>query len=435
VELRGSMLADRGWRLNNLYSILSKEGTKIPFRLNWAQQNLLQNLHQSNLILKARQLGFTTFIQIFMMDACLFNSNTRAGTIAHRLDDARVIMKDKIRFPYDSLPEQLKAARPIIRDSADELVFRNNSSIRVGTSMRSGTLQYLHVSEYGQLCAKFPDKAREVRTGALNTVQSGQVIFIESTAEGQEGHFYDLCEQARAKQRMSTPLTPLDFRFHFYPWHRAPEYAIDPAGVVIDEPMRKYFDKLEATAGVVLTPGQEAWYQKKAETQLEDMKREYPSTPEEAFEASIEGSYYGELLAAAELQGRIGELPAVDGVPIDTSWDIGVGDETAIWFSQRLGTKTRIVGYYANSGEGLRHYVDAANKMARERGWRLGDTFWPHDGRVREWGSGKSRMELFQDYTGRYPRIVRQLSLDDGIAAVRATLPNCEFDAGPAPRD
>jgi hypothetical protein len=230
---------------------------------------------------------------------------------------------------------------------------------------------------------------------------------------------------------MSTPLTPLDFRFHFYPWHRAPEYAIDPAGVVIDEPMRKYFDKLEATAGVVLTPGQEAWYQKKAETQLEDMKREYPSTPEEAFEASIEGSYYGELLAAAELQGRIGEFPAVDGVAIDTSWDIGVGDETAIWFSQRLGTKTRIVGYYANSGEGLRHYVDAANKMAREQGWKLGDTFWPHDGRAREWGSGKSRTEQFQECTGRFPRIVMQLSLEDGIAAVRATLPLCEFDAGP----
>ena len=69
--------------------------------------------------------------------------------------------------------------------------------------------------------------------------------------------------------------------------------------------------------------------------------------------------------------------------------------------------------------------------MARERGWKLGDTFWPHDGRVREWGSGKSRTEQFHEYTGRFPRIVMQLSLDDGVAAVRATLPSCEFDAGP----
>ena len=65
-----------------------------------------------NVILKARQLGFTTFIQLFMLDACLFNPNIRAGTIAHTLDDARVIFRDKVKFVYDNLPEDLKAAMP-----------------------------------------------------------------------------------------------------------------------------------------------------------------------------------------------------------------------------------------------------------------------------------------------------------------------------------
>jgi hypothetical protein len=91
--------------------------------LNWAQAELLRDLHECSLILKARQLGFTTFI-IFMLDACLFNSNIRAGTIAHRLDDARVIFRDKVKFPYDHLPEMLKAARPIIRDSFQRVTFR-----------------------------------------------------------------------------------------------------------------------------------------------------------------------------------------------------------------------------------------------------------------------------------------------------------------------
>jgi hypothetical protein len=275
----GSQLADRFWRLDNLYAIQTKEGKKAPFRLNWAQTELLHDLHECSLILKARQLGFTAFIQIFMLDACLFNSNIRAGTIAHRLDDARVIFRDKVKFTYDNLSNVLKAARPIIRDSADELVFANNSSIRVSTSMRSGTLQYLHISEYGQLCSRYPEKAREIRTGALNTVQAGQVIFIESTAEGREGHFYDLCEQAQSKQRIGAPLTSLDFKFHFFPWQRCPDYQIDPTGVVIDEPLRKYFDGLEQTAGIVLSPAQRAWYAKKSETQLADMRREYPSTP------------------------------------------------------------------------------------------------------------------------------------------------------------
>src|SRR5215831_6060909 len=215
-----TQLKDRRWRLSNLYSIIDKDGRKLPFRPNWAQLALLDEIHNQNCILKARQLGFTTFIQLFMLDACLFNSNVRAGTIAHRLDDARTIFRDKVKFPYDNLPDVLKAARPIIRDSADELIFSNNSSIRVSTSMRSGTLQFLHVSEYGQLCARFPDKAREVRTGALNAVQAGQCVFIESTAEGKEGHFYDLCETAQAKQRTGAPLTPLDFKFNFFPWWR-----------------------------------------------------------------------------------------------------------------------------------------------------------------------------------------------------------------------
>ena len=77
-----------------------------------------------------------------------------------------------------------------------------------------------------------------MRTGALNTVQAGQCVFIESTADGKEGHFYDLCEVAQGKQRAGALLTPLDFKFFFFPWWRAPEYAIDPRGVLIDEPCR-----------------------------------------------------------------------------------------------------------------------------------------------------------------------------------------------------
>jgi hypothetical protein len=432
LELReGSQLADRCWRLNNLYTCQTKEGQRVTFRLNWAQTELLNSLHECSLILKARQLGFTTFIQLFMLDACLFNSNIRAGTIAHRLDDARTIFRDKVRLPYDHLPEALKAARPILRDSADELVFANNSSIRVSTSMRSGTLQYLHISEYGQLCAKFPDKAREVRTGALNTVQAGQVVFIESTAEGQEGHFYDLCEAAQSKQRTGMPLTPLDFKFHFFPWWRCPDYAID-ACVVIEEAFRTYFEKLRDTAGIVLTPSQQAWYCKKAETQLSDMKREYPSTPEEAFEASIEGAYFADQLATAELQGRIGEHRLLPGVPVNTAWDIGVGDYTSIWLWQQMRGKIGLVGYYQNCGEGMPHYVEHLKAFRRRTGCAYGTHIFPHDVRVKEWGSSRTRIEQFvaSDLDTRIDaRVAPRHLKDDAINAARQTLNICWFDA------
>jgi hypothetical protein len=57
------------------------------------------------------------------------------------------------------------------------------------------------------------------------------------------------------------------------------------------------------------------------------------------------------------LQNRVGDFPAIEGVPVDVAWDIGVGDATSLWFTQCLGNSNRIVGYYENSGEGLRHYT------------------------------------------------------------------------------
>jgi len=415
--------SDWRWRLNNLYLITDKEGQRTTFKLNWAQEALFNDMHYMNVILKARQLGFTTFIQIFMLDAAVFNSDIRAGTIAHTLLDAQTIFRDKVKFPYDQLPEQIRAAVPVIKDSATELMLANNSSIRVGTSLRSGTLQYLHVSEYGKLCAKYPEKAREVRTGALNTVQSGQVVFIESTAEGQEGHFFEVCQAAQTKQRSGSHLTALDFKFHFFPWWESPEYQIDPAGVVISDDMRRYFDKLKETKGIDLNDRQQAWYVKKAEIQLSDMKREYPSTAEEAFEASIEGAYYADQLATAELQGRIGQFPAVPGIPVETAWDIGIGDYTSIWLFQRVGARFRFIGYLQNTGEGLPYYV----KDLKDRGLVYAGHYWPHDGVVEEWGSGKSRIEQAEELKMKVS-IVPRMGIDDGINAARAVFGHCEFD-------
>ena len=370
-----------------------------------------------------------------MLDACLFNSNIRAGTIAHRLEDARVIFRDKIRLPYSLLPVALRVARQVIKDSADELVFSNNSSIRVSTSMRSGTLQYLHISEYGQLCARYPERAREVRTGALNTVQVGQVVFIESTADGQEGHFYDLCEAAQAKQRMGTPLTLLDFKFNFFPWWKAPEYTLPPDGVVIGEDFKRYFTKLRESHGIELSAAQRAWYCKKAETQLDDMKREYPSTPEEAFEASVEGAYYSAQMARAELEQRIGPFDAEPGYRVHTAWDIGIGDDTAIWWFQILPGRVRMIGYYANSGEGLQHYLDVLERKAIENLWTYGVHYMPHDIQAREWTAGRTRIEMMaKDVYKRRLGDVRKVPLhkiEDGINATRQLLGICEFDAGP----
>ena len=260
------------------------------------------------------------------------------------------------------------------------------------------------MSEYGQLCAKFPDKAREVRTGALNTVQAGQIVFIESTAEGREGHFYDLCEEAQAKQRMGTKLSPLDFKFNFFPWFRVPRLRHRREGVPIEDAYQTLLRQAPRHAGHRVNASQNAWYVKKAGTQFSDMKREYPSTPEEAFEASLEGAYYADQLAAAELQGRVGEFSAEPGVPVDTSWDIGIGDYTASGAFSACPTASGLCTIVQDCGEGLPYYVTELSRLRARHDWTLGETYWPHDGRVREWGSGLSRIEQFKRLTHEYPQ-------------------------------
>ncbi len=153
--------------------------------------------------------------------------------------------------------------------------------------MRSGTLQYLHISEFGTICANFPDKAREIVTGALNTVETGQFTVIESTAEGQEGALPGLCQEAQARHNEN--LTPMDFKFHFFPWFQDKNYVLNGLGMPpIPDEDTAYFDNLENELGIVLFRGNSGpGTSRRAYTQGGDMRREYPSTPDEAFEQAL----------------------------------------------------------------------------------------------------------------------------------------------------
>ena len=409
---------DQRWRLNNLYWITDKSGTRVPFRLNWAQEELFDELHYLNLVLKARQLGFTTFIQLYILDMCVFYRDTRAGVIAHTLDDAKAIFRDKVKFPYDNLPQAIRDSAPVVKDNETTLELANNSLIRVGTSLRGGTNQYMHISEFGKICAKYPERAREIVTGALNTIEAGQMAWIESTAEGQEGKFYDMCQAAETRLRMNTPNSPMDWKFHFYPWWREPSYALDPTSVVLSAENVKYFKELFEAHGIALNPSQKAWYVKKLETQEEDMKREYPSTPKEAFEASVEGAYYANQMAKMETDGRICRVPHDPALPVETWWDLGMDDEMAITFVQRTGREYRAIDYYESSGEGMAHY---ANVLA-SKGYNYSKHVMPHDIEVRELGTGKSRKEVSEALGIRPIVVAAKLEVMDGIEAVRNLL-------------
>lgn len=176
-------ISDPLWRIcsGKLYKIITKnsdddEGEVVPFKPNSAQLQFLEGLHNRNVILKARQLGFTTLISILWLDHALFVPSQRVGIIAHKIDDSEVIFRDKVRFAYDNMPELLRLIMPLKKATESTLIFAHNgSSIRVSTSMRSGTIHRLHVCLSGDTEIVLKDGV----TKPIRDVQEGDLVMTD----------------------------------------------------------------------------------------------------------------------------------------------------------------------------------------------------------------------------------------------------------------
>ena len=155
---------------------------------------------------------------------------------------------------------------------------------------------------------------------------------------------------------------------------------------------------------------------------------EYDQEFECSFEAAIRGAYYGGAMAEAQRSGRIRPVPHDPALPVDTAWDLGIGDPTAIWFAQLAGSEIHLLDYYEAAGEGLAHYAGMLQARAAERGYVYGSHYAPRDALARELGSGRSREEQARRL-GVALTVVPRHRLDDGINAVRAILPRCWFDS------
>ncbi len=413
-------MSDPLWRINNLYTIINKQGKPIIFKLNWAQNTLYNDMWYCNVILKARQLGMSTFICMLFLDRTLFNPHQSAGIIAHTLEDAQHMFK-RVKVAYDHLPQWLKDSVTCDNDTSNMLKFSNGSSLRVGTSLRSSTFQYLHISEFGKICAKYPDKAQEIVTGSLNTVAAGQYIFIESTAEGRDGYFYDICKSAQKNKESGTKLSKLDFKFHFFPWWGEPTYRIGSIFPINIE-MKNYFDHLLAL-GIKLDDEQKQWYIARQVTQKDDMRREYPSNPEESWEVTNEGLYYCKQMTAMRAEKRIGFVPYDEMLEVHTAWDLGYNDSNAIVFFQVCNKEIRIIDYEEGSGESLVYWI----KLVKNKDYCYGMHIAPHDIMVKEYSSGMSRQSTARNLGINFLP-AQKTEIIPGIDQVRNILSRCWID-------
>jgi hypothetical protein len=417
-------LTSKMWRLNNLYTIITKDKRKTILKLNYSQRQVLtQFKHPRKIILKSRQQGISTLYCAYYLDSCITKPNYSAGIQSYGKDEAEKLAQ-RAKLMWDGIPEVFKRALGIdlVKCNTQEMQFSNGSIFKIG-NFRGDTLQGLHVSELGKIAIKFPEKARELKTGAFEAVGKGNRITIESTAEGKTGLFYELWKKASLKAGNRSELTPFDFEAIFLSWMQDPDCNIDTR-IAIPVELSKYFNDLEQLLNIKLTDTQKWWYCAKYETLGEDMKREYPSYPEEAFEQSVEGTYYKNEYAKL----RIGSELYDPNLRVHSAFDLGMNDDFSIGFFQiDIRDQVKIIGEYTNSGHGLEHYADVFKQLTKTRGWKHGITFVPHDIKQRELIAGKTRWQALKEL-GFNPVLVKKHKVQDGIEATRQFLKEVIID-------
>ena len=454
-----AMLESQAWRLDNLYWIEDKMGNLVRFHLNAAQRKFYSRLHYRNEILKARQLGMSTFVAILMLDCCLHNLRFHGGIIDKSEKEAHKKL-EKIILAYnhlDHLPENAtmadRALAQIGREIKEKVPYDgkpgkgfvkwvNGSSVEAKATVRGGTLQMLHVSEMAYVSARMPQRAKEIKNGALITVAAGMFIIKESTHEGgRAGDNYIMVRQAMANEGKKE-LSPLDYRFHFFNWVEEPGYRLpahywdelpkreDKAGWAEREVLEKYFESIVPFVGH-LSSEQKAWYasQYRALGPV-GIRQEYPTTPDEAFDAMPESAIFAQEMSWLQTAGRIGvEFEVQRRRPVYVSWDLGLSDYTCLWLIQ-VGAdgKFYCVDYYASKGRQLDHYVGVVRAWEERYATRVTRHFVPHDARHQQW-SGLSVEGQLKEAGFSVQSLPMTPSVQTSIQSCREVLLSCVFHA------
>ena len=188
---------------------------------------------------------------------------------------------------------------------------------------------------------------------------------------------------------------------------------------VVNPPPESYVQKVNYN--------QNPWFPEELEKERLYLKEKNEDLYNHVWEGEVlsnrDGAYYAKFIA----NDQIMDFAVEPNIPVDTYWDLGISDSTAIWLVQQIGMEIRVVDCYENQGEGLQFYINWLHDWRAKHQAVFGDHYAPHDIQVRELGTGKSRLETARKL-GIHFRVVRKLTIEDGIHAARAILPKCYFE-------
>lgn len=274
VDNAMTKVRDKSWRMNHLYKIKTTEKTLITYKRNLAQTNYSVRKASWNIILKARQLGFSTECLIDLLDDTITGANTNSAIVAHERDKV-VKLFEIVKRAFENLPDSVKPT--VSFDNRNELYFPDlDSKIYVTLDTRSETVHNLHWSEVA-----FTQGAENKAAAIFASVPKGGKITLETTANGMGGYFYDEWEDKQSK-----------FTKHFYNWLWEKRYQ-EELETSIDE-LRADYRTLALRYGLMLDieerfnliPEQFQFYVNQVRKNKHLVLQEYPTTALEAFIAA-----------------------------------------------------------------------------------------------------------------------------------------------------
>ncbi len=299
------------------------------------------------------------------------------------------IDKDGFKL-IDHLPEEL-----IERRNNQELllVLKNNATIRiVGLDTNPDAIR--GVAAKGVVFSEFAFSDYEAYKVMIPSIkEAGGWLIINSTPNGRN-HFYQMDQRIKDSKN----------------WHYSCLQTLWP-------------DK--ANYSGLLSPEEITESMEEDGLLQEDVDREYGVS----FNTGMKGSFYADQIEKAYGDKRIGDFLPMDGLLVDTFWDLGVDDSTAVWFRQTMGNKLIFIDYFEDSGKDLRHYTS----MLREKGYEYRTHYLPHDASHRNIQTGIGTSQMFADLCREYAVsddiiVLDRLPVQDGINAVRKRFSQYCFD-------
>jgi len=349
----------------------------IPYRPRELQLRIHEQIDEKRFgaVVCHRRFGKTVLAINQLIKAALTcaKDRPRFGYIAPTFAQGKAVAWDYLKHYTSVVPGRQ------VNESELRLTLPNASQIRIYGADNPDSLRGLYfdgavLDEFGMM--KGQTWSQVVRPALAD--REGWALFI-GTPNGRNA-FFEICQQAKSQ-----------------PGWFFQEFKASQTGILPEEEL------------------------KAARSQMTD--DEFAQEFECSFEASVRGAVYAKELAQARADERVRNVPYDPLLPVHTAWDLGVGDSTAIWFAQQVGSELRIIDYYETSGEGLHHYANVLNS----KGYTYGRHLAPHDAQVRELGTGKSRVEIAQSLGIRF-EVMPPSKLEDGINATRMTFPRCYFD-------